>query len=685
MRVFQSTYKDRQGQTQKTKAWYVEFTDHTATVRRAPGFTDRRQTEALGRRMVDLVSLRVAGATLPPDVSKWIEALSPKLRGYLARIGLLDTGRVAAMRPLREHLDGAADAPGYRQHLAAKGDTAEYVEKACARARAVMDGCRFIFWSDIAASKVMAYLDDLRADKVDAEGKVTKRGKSAQTFNYYLGAFKGFCRWMVRDGRATESPVAHLTGLNVKTDRRRVRRALSVEEIRWLLAVTDAPTAPERYGMSGPARAMLYRLAVETGFRRGELASLTRASFRLDGERPTVTVEAAYSKHRREDTLPLRPDTAADLRAFLAAKLPGAVAFAIPKGCRDSAAMLQADMDAARAAWLNKAPSPQERQRRDESSFLKDVDAGGRVVDFHALRHTAGSLLAASGAHPKVAQSIMRHSTIELTMSRYTHVFAGQEADAVTALPDLAAPVAELAKMQATDNRPAVTDAVGCPRNDAERPGRSGSRPQSSAGHTAATSGNDGPTSRRVMATSGDGDGAARAATRRTVDSHGDGSMSVLADCLALSGNKSSASVDSDRPHASAGQMLGNPCKTGENAVVSVPQDAHGRVMELADIRDLKSRGAYGPVGVRLPPRPPWCRRATPDDSSLPAGRGGRDRRESAARAGMAAQASDRQSGRCSQWRAARRARPAASAPACPRGAGRRDRRGSAYGSPSPT
>ena len=53
------------------------------------------------------------------------------------------------------------------------------------------------------------------------------------------------------------------------------------------------------------------------------------------------------------------------------------------------------------------------------------------------MRHTAGSLLAASGVHPKVAQSLMRHSDINLTMSRYSHVLVGQEKDAVASLPDL--------------------------------------------------------------------------------------------------------------------------------------------------------------------------------------------------------------------------------------------------------
>jgi len=56
---------------------------------------------------------------------------------------------------------------------------------------------------------------------------------------------------------------------------------------------------------------MLYRVAVETGLRQSELRSLTRVSFALDASPPTVTVQAGCSKHRRQDVLPLRPDTGA--------------------------------------------------------------------------------------------------------------------------------------------------------------------------------------------------------------------------------------------------------------------------------------------------------------------------------------------------------------------------------------
>lgn len=46
-------------------------------------------------------------------------------------------------------------------------------------------------------------------------------------------------------------------------------------------------------------RAMAYRVALGTGFRVNELRSLTVASFDLDTDTPTVTVDAVHSKRRR--------------------------------------------------------------------------------------------------------------------------------------------------------------------------------------------------------------------------------------------------------------------------------------------------------------------------------------------------------------------------------------------------
>jgi hypothetical protein len=84
------------------------------------------------------------------------------------------------------------------------------------------------------------------------------------------------------------------------------------------------------------------------------------------------------------------------------------------------------------------------------------VDDAGRYADFHSLRHTTGSLLAASGVHPKVAQAIMRHSNIDLTMSRYTHIFRGQESEAIAKLPDLSLSSRQSQKATGTDSRPVI-------------------------------------------------------------------------------------------------------------------------------------------------------------------------------------------------------------------------------------
>lgn len=73
------------------------------------------------------------------------------------------------------------------------------------------------------------------------------------------------------------------------------------------------------------------------------------------------------------------------------------------------------------------------------SDFLTYKDAAGRFADFHSFRHATGSFLAAAGVSPKVAQSIMRHGDINLTMSTYTHAYREHEAEAVEKLPDLAA------------------------------------------------------------------------------------------------------------------------------------------------------------------------------------------------------------------------------------------------------
>jgi integrase len=353
----------------------------------------------LGRQIERLVNQRVAGEQPDAQLSKWLERIPVKLRDRFVKVGLLDASRAAAGKPLSEHL---AD---FEQSLLAKGDTAKQAKQVVSRVRRIVDGCRLYTWTDIKASKVQQYLYQLRRGK---------DGISKQTFNHYLKAIKQFANWMVEDQRASQSPLTHLKGLKIdrKTDRRHNRRALEVEEVRRLLETTRA--AETRFGMTGPERAWLYRLAIETGLRADELRTLTVGSF--DFGKQIITVEAAYSKRRRQDVLPLRPETAAGLKELFTTKLPSAQAFRVPV---KAYAMLKADLAEAGIPY---------------------VDDAGRYADFHSLRHTTASWLAAAGVHPSVAQSIMRHSDIRLTMHAYTHVPTGQETKAIAKLPDLSAP-----------------------------------------------------------------------------------------------------------------------------------------------------------------------------------------------------------------------------------------------------
>ena len=395
MRLFKTSFRNRKGRIQTAGKWYGEFQDHHERTRRMPLFTDRAASDECLRGIGKLVAYhRSSGGQTDPALLQWIENLPSRIKTRLLEIGLLDARRVASAKTLNEHVGD------YRAALLAKGDCAEHVSKTCNAIQRIMQACGFTFWTDIQASGIGTYLAGLRGEN----------GIAARTFNRQLQACKSFSSWMVKERRASENPLHHLSGLNIRTDQRRIRRALSTADMQKLLDA--ARTGPERYGIDGPQRALIYELAATTGLRVSELASLTVGSFSL-GESPSVEIQAAYSKNRRQDRLPLRADMVGLLREFLAAKLPGTKVF--PKlGSEHSADMLKDDLQAAGIAY---------------------VDDSGRVFDFHSLRHQFISGLAAAGVHPKTAQQLARHSTITLTMDKYSHVLQAELDKAVDLLP----------------------------------------------------------------------------------------------------------------------------------------------------------------------------------------------------------------------------------------------------------
>jgi integrase len=383
--------------TQESRKWYFQFKDTTGVWKRVPGFTDKEATAQLAAEM--------------------------ERNAERQESGLADTFKKGKTQTLESHL------AGFRRYLETKSNTEKHVTQTCNRVKRVIDGCQFLRWRDIKPAKLRDWLADERSS-----GEL-----GIKTSNHYLSAFKEFCNWLVRDGHTPMNPVAFLQALNARTDVRRQRRALSAEEFAALVAA--AASGPPVQGMTGPDRAMLYILAAWTGYRRQELASLTRSSFKLTTDPPKVTVMAAYSKRRRQDVIPLHPEVATRLQRWLADKkdLPASQPVFDLKapggGLRRTSLMMKLDLECARDAWIEEAGKiKKERKQREESDYLQYQDESGLYADFHANRHTFISNLAKSGVSPKVAQTMARHSDINLTMNVYSHVKLEEQAAAAAAL-----------------------------------------------------------------------------------------------------------------------------------------------------------------------------------------------------------------------------------------------------------
>jgi integrase len=379
----------------KSAKWWGKYKDVLGISRRVPLCTDKAASQVM---LNDLVT-----------------------KADREKVGMGDRFEDQHRTPLRVHLDD------FEGHLRSKGVSAEQVKLVVGRCRKIVDGCGFTYIGDLAASRVQTYLAELRT-----------AGASIQTSNHYLRAVKQFTRWLVRDRRTNDDRLAHMSGGNVKLDRRHDRRALTNDELGRL--IDAAQTGPVVLGMTGPDRAMLYGVAVSTGLRASELASLTPESFDLDRQPPTVTVEAAYSKHRRQDVLPLRPNLVPALQVWLGEN---------PAGCpvwpgkwakaKLAGLMLKRDLKAAGVAY---------------------VDEDGRYADFHSLRHTFITRLAMANVPVKVAQSLARHSDVNLTPSRYAHVGVFDQASAIASLPLLCDREADAMRMTGTGGRSVVPPVV---------------------------------------------------------------------------------------------------------------------------------------------------------------------------------------------------------------------------------
>jgi integrase len=302
--------------------------------------------------------------------------------------------------------------------LRSRRNTNAHVKRTLANIREVRDLAGFTTVGSITADGVNRYL----AVMVD-------EGYRANTINGRVRAIKAFTRWLARHSKLIANPLESISTMNPDVNRSFRRRMLLPDEWPRLRAAIVANG--RRNGMEPGERAALYALAIQTGLRASECESLTKADLFLAVKRPYVRCGAENTKNRREAQQYIQADLAAELRALTASKLPQAPAFGIGAGC-DLAEALRADLADARKQWLSEADyGTAERERREASDFLQPVNHAGEALDFHSLRYTCGAWLTIRGVHPKTVQTVMRHSTIKLTMDLYGRLLPDAAGEAV--------------------------------------------------------------------------------------------------------------------------------------------------------------------------------------------------------------------------------------------------------------
>ncbi len=399
-----SVYRKSSDKSNRRAAWYFSFVDETGKRRQRKGFTDKAATEKLALKLEEEAKMVREGICVAsPDRDQL--AILPQLEAYIKHLRQRDVSetQIANLKP---------------------------------RLEKTIEACEFTYVTDIAGQPVEDYL-----------AKRREAGLAKQTSNHYRQAMHQFCGWLCKRSLIKANPITEIPKLNVDTDRRHDRRAISVDEFQRLIIAAEGGKSVQ--AIDGIDRAMIYIIAASTGYRRGEISSLTLGSFELNATPPRVTVEASYSKRRKKDVQVLPLEVVEKFREWLELRIPKHETLLFPlskKTCgtdRKTSEMMKHDLQTARAAWIAEVDEDdtEELERREASDYLTYENAAGLFADFHANRHTFITNLSRANVSPKVAQTMARHSDIRLTMNIYTHTDLDEKVDAVAKLPSFRAPV----------------------------------------------------------------------------------------------------------------------------------------------------------------------------------------------------------------------------------------------------
>ena len=336
-----------------------------------------------------------------------------------------ERGEAGLVNPYKLHLDRAIE-QHMEEYLAAlreEGRTPFYLHEKERILKLIFRTAGIKKLGDLTADRLDRYLSQM----TKGTGKVRGLPVAASTKMVHRTAANAFAVWLKRKGRLPNNPLENVVKPQGKPVRE--RRSLTPVEMQKLLAAArerplrealtntggrrpdGAPKTAvrvwtadiraevqDRYRRLGRERALLYKTAVLTGLRQGELAALKVAYLNLDRKPfPALELPGEFTKNGEDAKLLLVPSLAEELRQWVAdtGKKPTDALFIVSEKANK---IFRRDLRAAGIAY------------RDDL---------GQYADFHALRHSANTMLGMAGIPPKLRQLLMRHSDIRLTTATY--------------------------------------------------------------------------------------------------------------------------------------------------------------------------------------------------------------------------------------------------------------------------
>ena len=187
---------------------------------------------------------------------------------------------------------------------------------------------------------------------------------------------------------------------------------------------------------------MMYTLAAGTGFRKGEIGSLTKRSVNLDADPPTATVEASFSKRRRQDTQVLHAELvcpAASVACDQGASGPDDAAVSrlgrIAGGVdRKTHKMIRVELEAARESGSRRRRRKKsERNGKRRTSSPTGITPG--CTPIFTVAGISSSRIWRSGNPTESGSDAGSTFGRRLTLGVYTHADLSDQTAAIAAMP----------------------------------------------------------------------------------------------------------------------------------------------------------------------------------------------------------------------------------------------------------